>query len=491
MENATSSCGSQDSNSATGRCRWFKPRASARHPYQTLSAVAQSRTRRLVSSRPTSSPDTSQFDAILPANTRQPLGRQLIPKTHGRFILAQASHCGSSPSSADPPRRCRIMATLTCVTLLFAVGRASTSRPSTCEPTPPLAPASLSTCPSHEGTRPISLAMQRGLPDASRIRGWEGGSQIDLIHVSDVQLTDFEQWPQNCQRVCRRALVLTLFHQQLGDNRGARGSADHVSRGRHPLEAAICPSWSLEESSPSLLVLMRVRLQCNPSRDRSCRSVGFRPRQVMPARAHESTILALTRMCGVCSQPGRAAGRGGDGFQANWGLAGRLFWVIHLAWHLAASADGFGKIPRGLPCGGGQVNTPASALDRCCGVRLVFSCEPGCSPSNRRIEASTPCPASLSAGEPSGRVCHGVARLNLVRGCRRRASVSVSRAGGNSGIVDLADNQLGVAHPSRRFSSRACLLSTPLLPEDGLRCATSFIGSLRAHHGRQIPLAFI
>lgn len=133
MENATSSCGSQDSNSATGRCRWFKPRASARHPYQTLSAVAQSRTRRLVSSRPTSSPDTSQFDAILPANTRQPLGRQLIPKTHGRFILAQASHCGSSPSSADPPRRCRIMATLTCVTLLFAVGRASTSRPSTCE----------------------------------------------------------------------------------------------------------------------------------------------------------------------------------------------------------------------------------------------------------------------------------------------------------------------------------------------------------------------
>lgn len=195
MENATSSCGSQDSNSATGRCRWFKPRASARHPYQTLSAVAQSRTRRLVSSRPTSSPDTSQFDDILPANTRQPLGRQLIPKTHGRFILAQASHCGSSPSSADPPRRCRIMATLTCVTLLFAVGRASTSRPSTCEPTPPLAPASLSTCPSHEGTRPISLAMRRGLPDASRIRGWEAGSQIDLIHVSDVRLTDFEQWP--------------------------------------------------------------------------------------------------------------------------------------------------------------------------------------------------------------------------------------------------------------------------------------------------------
>lgn len=107
-------------NSATGRCRWFNPRASARHPYQVLSAVAQSRTR----SRPTSSSDTSstsQVDAILPANTLQPLARQLIPKTHGRFIPAQASHCGSSPSSADPPRRCRTMATLTCVTLLFAV----------------------------------------------------------------------------------------------------------------------------------------------------------------------------------------------------------------------------------------------------------------------------------------------------------------------------------------------------------------------------------
>lgn len=148
---------------------------------------------------------------------------------------------------------------------------------------------------------------------------------------------------------------------------------------------------------------MRVRLLCNPSRDRSCRSVGFRPRQVMPARrsTHESTILALARMCGVCSQPARAAGRGGDDFRANWGLAGRLFWGTHLAWHLAASADGFGKIPRGSMWG-----SLSKQSRRCFGSVLrgevgVFM-RVGCSPSNGRIEASTPCPASMSAGEPRG-----------------------------------------------------------------------------------------
>lgn len=127
-----------------------------------------------------------------PTHSLQPLGRQLIPKTHGRFILAQASHCGSSPSSADPPRRRRTMATLTCVTLLFAVVSGLNIAPqhvrtdAAIGPPPRCRRARATREHARYRWRRSELCLMRLESGAGK-----GGSQIDLIHVSDVQLTDF------------------------------------------------------------------------------------------------------------------------------------------------------------------------------------------------------------------------------------------------------------------------------------------------------------
>lgn len=193
MENATSSCASQDSTQPPAGAAGSNP--GPRHgtrikfcpPWPNPAHGAWSR------SRPTSSPNTSQFDAILPANTLTPTPR---PPAHPKN--AWPFYPGASEPLREQPFVCRPAASPSdhgdadlCHPLIRCRVGPQHRAPARANRRRHWPHASLSTCPSHEGTRPISLAMQRGLPDASRIRGWEGGSQIDLIHVSDVQLTDF------------------------------------------------------------------------------------------------------------------------------------------------------------------------------------------------------------------------------------------------------------------------------------------------------------
>lgn len=195
-------------NSATGRCRWFNPRASARHPYQVLSAVAQ----HLLN---------------LPIRCHSPSQHTPTPRPPAHPKNAWPFYPGASEPLREQPFVCRPAPSLSdhgdadlCHPLIRCrVGpqHGAPARANRRRHWPPPRCRRARATREHARCRwPCSEVCLMRLESGTG----KGGSQIDLIHVSDVQLTDFEQ---TCQRVSAARAGLDLVPPAIGSqSRGTR-----------------------------------------------------------------------------------------------------------------------------------------------------------------------------------------------------------------------------------------------------------------------------